>query len=61
MYGSKHLVANVLIYVCSWFVQLCDLLVDMWESLHHLPLCWVHPAPENYPSLAVDMEWHCPE
>lgn len=48
MHVFKQLAATVLIYAYSWFAQLCDLLVDMWESLHHLPICQVHSAPENY-------------
>lgn len=48
VHSSEQLVASVLIYASSWFAQLCDLLVEMWGSLHHLPICQGHSAPENY-------------
>lgn len=45
---AKQLVASVLIHAYSWSVQLCNLLADTWDSLHHLLLCQVCSTPENY-------------
>lgn len=44
----EQLAASVLIYAPSWFAQLCDLLLETWGPLHHLPICQGHSAAENY-------------